>query len=245
MSYVYQEFCDQVLGAVPRATAREREAIRQELLDHLEDHALAMQERDWPTAEAEQRSVDCMGDPAEIGRDWNRQLSPFWLWVGRLARLATVLLVILILLPAVARVRGVLLNLEARWGSLDGYRYGTEDAVKSWELDERVEIGAYRLRFFQAALEPQENGGYELRVRVAIYAADPLRDTSFIVMDGVSDPMGDGWCTGGGTGLGDAVWYYSYYYPLGDTRPDSVTMSAANDHGSFSVDFAIDWRDVP
>lgn len=237
----YQEFCDQVLDRAPRATGREREAMRRELLDHLEDRALDMEARGWSTAEARQRAVACMGDPAEIGRAWDRQLSPLWLWVGRLARTAVVLLLLLALLPAVARGRGVLLNLEARWGDLDGHRLGMGDAVQVWPLEERVEIGAYRLRFFQAALEAGAEG-YGLRVRTAIYAADPLRDTSLIVLDGVED---SGWHTGGGSGYGGAVWYYDYYYPLGAARPDSVRMSAANDHGSFAVDFAIDWRDVP
>lgn len=241
MKDIYQDFCDRVLDKAPRATGREREELRRELLDHLEDHALDMEERGWPPAEARQRSVACMGDPAEIGGAWNRQLSPLWLWVGRLARAAIVVLLLTALLPAVARARGVFLNLEARWGDLDEHRLGMEEAVKLWPLDERVEIGAYRLRFFQAALEDGETG-YELRVRAAIYAADPIRDTSLIVMDGIENA---GWHTGGGSGYGGAIWYYDYYYPLGAARPDHVGMSAANDHGSFAVDFAIDWRDVP
>lgn len=244
MKDTYKTFCDEVIAAIPRATGKEEREIRQELLDHLEDHTLDMMERDWTREEAEARSVACMGDAAEIGKAWNAQLSPFWLWVGRLAKTLTILLLLVALLPAVARLRGVFLNLEARWSDLDGHRYGMDESVKVWELDERVEIGKFHIRFFQAGLDPAEDG-YDLRVRMAIYANNPLHDTSLIVMDGVTGEWGEGWRAGGGSGSGGAIWYYDYYYALGGERPGSVNMSTTNDHGSFSVDFAIDWSDVP
>ena len=265
MKDTYKTFCDQVIAAIPRATRKEEQEIRQELLDHLEDHVLEMMERDWSEEEATVRAVACMGDPAEIGKAWNDQLSPFWLWVGRLAKTATILLLLIVLIPAIARGRGVLLNLEARWSDLDGHRYGmdepveapdppeqiqiaddygTGDTVKSWALDERVEIGKFHIRFFQAGLDLQEDG-YDLRVRMAVYPDNPLHDTSLLVLDGVAGKLGEGWRDGGGSGHGGAIWYYDYYYALGDERPESVNMSTTNDHGSFSVDFSIDWSDVP
>ena len=47
MRDTYQAFCDAVLSACPRATGREREEIRRELMDHLEDRTADMMERDW------------------------------------------------------------------------------------------------------------------------------------------------------------------------------------------------------
>lgn len=244
MKDTYKAFCDQVIAAIPRATGKEENEIRQELLDHLEDHVLDMMERDWSEEEAAARAVACMGDPAEIGKAWNDQLSPFWLWAGRLAKTATILLLLIALLPALARFRGVFLNLEARWSDLDGHRYGMDESVKVWELDERVEMGKFHIRFFQAALDPAEDG-CALRVRSVIYADNPLYDTTMRVMDGATGDLGEGWRAGGGSSQGNAVWYYDFVYPLGEERPESVNMSTTNDHGSFSVDFSIDWSDVP
>ena len=241
----YNTFCDRVIAAIPRATEKEEQEIREELLDHLEDRVLDMMERDWSEAEAAERAVASMGDPAEIGRAWNDQLSPFWLWVGRLAKTATILLLCIALLPALARFRGVFLNLEARWSDLDRHRYGVTDyAVKHWTLDERVEMGDYHIRFFQAALG-DTGDGYSLRVRSVIYPNNPLYDTTMRVMDGISgDLLGEGWRVGGGATYSGAVCYYDYFFDLGNERPEVVNMSTTNDHGSFSVDFAIDWSGV-
>ena len=244
MKDICEAFCARVMEEIPRATGKESREIQQELMDHLEDHVLDMMERDWSREEAAARAVACMGDPAEIGKAWNEQLSPFWLWLGRLAKTATILLLLIALLPALARFRGVFLNLEARWSDLDRHRYGMTESVKVWELDERVEIGDFQIRFFRAGLDHTENG-YDLRVRMAIYADNPFHDTSLIVLDGVDGEWGEGWRAGGGSGHGGAIWYYDYYYALGEERPESVNMSTTNDHGSFSVDFAIDWSDVP
>ena len=90
----FREFCDRVLSTIPRATGREREAIRAELLDHLSDHREALLERGVEELEADRRAIEAMGDPAEIGRAWNDKLSPFWLWLGRLCAAAFALILL-------------------------------------------------------------------------------------------------------------------------------------------------------
>lgn len=90
----FREFCDGVLGQMPRATGRERDDIREELLDHLMEHRDMLVEYGYDPVDAEQRSIAAMGDPAEIGRAWNKALSPFWLWLGRLCAVAFALILL-------------------------------------------------------------------------------------------------------------------------------------------------------
>ena len=73
-------FCDSVLGCIPRATRREKDDIRDELLDHLLEHKDVLIGYGLEEAEAEKRAVEAMGDAEGIGKAWNEKLSPVWLW---------------------------------------------------------------------------------------------------------------------------------------------------------------------
>lgn len=72
-------FCEEVLNYIPRATKAEREAIRAELEAHMTDHRDALIEEGMDYREAVLAATRAMGDPGEIGRAMNEQLSPFWL----------------------------------------------------------------------------------------------------------------------------------------------------------------------
>ena len=74
----------------------DRRAVRKELADHLEDKhaALCRAFPDIPPEEAEQRALDSMGDPAEIGRELARLHRP---WLGYLWRASQVLLALCLL----------------------------------------------------------------------------------------------------------------------------------------------------
>lgn len=89
-------FFQEVFSHLPRATKKERAALRKELGDHLEDAADAIETRGHSEEEARSRAVEAMGDPAEIGRALNAQLSPFWLWLGRVSKAATICLLCLL-----------------------------------------------------------------------------------------------------------------------------------------------------
>ena len=102
----FDVFLEAVLAACPRATKKERREIRRELADHLEDSALDMEERGYTREEARSRAVAAMGDPVEIGRQWNGQLSSLWLWVGRMCRVLLAVLLAVALLPAVMKLYG-------------------------------------------------------------------------------------------------------------------------------------------
>lgn len=238
---MYERFCADVLSACPRATKRERQEICRELRDHLEDHALDMESRDFTAEEAAERSVAAMGDPGEIGRQWNRQLSPLWLWLGRMCRIAAAVLVILSLLPAVAKVYSVGQNLATRWGSLDSHRAGFESAVVEWDPEVRVDMGDYGLRIYQAGLFARE-GGWECIVTVAVYAKNPIYPVTTLPLEGAAGQPGEGWRHGGSHISGGAAWV-RFCYPM-EERLETVTFSAVNPHGSFSVELPLRWEEA-
>ena len=95
-----RQYTDRVLTSLRRMTAKEREAIRQELDGHMEDHMEALRALGYDEELAEERTLAAMGDPAEVGRELNRQYPFRWLVVRWLAKLLAswVLLVLLALL---------------------------------------------------------------------------------------------------------------------------------------------------
>ena len=107
-----QGFMDRVLLSLTRLTAEEREIVRQELEEHIEDRMEVMLEMGWKPELAEERCLEAMGDPVEIGREMAKQYrGRGWLWLGRAAVLLTVVLCIQALLGV-----GILFN---AWDSLE------------------------------------------------------------------------------------------------------------------------------
>ncbi|HJB32496.1 MAG TPA: hypothetical protein H9781_10715 [Candidatus Oscillibacter excrementavium] len=94
------EYIQEVSASLKRLTKREREAIRQELDGHMEDHMESLRELGYDEQLAEERILAAMGDPAEVGRELNRQYPFRWLVVRWLAKILVfwVLLVLLALL---------------------------------------------------------------------------------------------------------------------------------------------------
>ena len=61
-----RQYTDRVLAYLRRVTAKEREAIRQELDGHMEDHMESLRELGYDEALAEARTLAAMGDPEEV-----------------------------------------------------------------------------------------------------------------------------------------------------------------------------------
>lgn len=142
-----------VLSALTRATAEEREEVRRELEEHMEDRTEALLETGLDPESAEAQSVAAMGDPLEIGRALNRQYSPGWLWLGRAA----------VVLTAALCVQAVFaLGLLAHaWSSLEARIYPDIDTrletVEAAErLDLRMEIGNDVMRVFRVSVGERE-----------------------------------------------------------------------------------------
>ena len=79
----------------------DREAVRQELREHLADRVDAYMEQGRTFTEAEEAAVEAMGDPAEIAEELGRIHAPWWGYFWRASR-------VILVLAAIAAVWGML-----------------------------------------------------------------------------------------------------------------------------------------
>ncbi len=87
----FTTYADTVCQSLKNATRRERKAIRQELEDHLTDHAEALVESGWDEAHATQHALDAMGDPNTVGEELNKAFPLRWFVLSRLTLAAFLL----------------------------------------------------------------------------------------------------------------------------------------------------------
>ena len=103
----FTTYADTVCQSLKNATRRERKAIRQELEDHLTDHAEALVESGWDAAHATQHALAAMGAPNTIGEELNKAFPLRWFVLSRLT-LAAFLLCCLPLVTEVPQAVGQL-----------------------------------------------------------------------------------------------------------------------------------------
>ena len=160
------EYCAQVLAGLRHLSRREREAVRAELEDHMEDHARALLDLGYDERLAEERTVAAMGDPAEVAREMERQYPRGWsVVVGVSVMLSTVIIV--------SALFGIGM-LEPLWNSIVCRFLPPEDfgpSAVSRPLDIRIPIGNDILRIYRVALTEWEG---EPHARVSMCAYDRL-----------------------------------------------------------------------
>lgn len=152
----FKGFFDRVLAHIPRATFAERDAIRQELSDHLDDHLELLLEGGMDETKARTRVLAAMGDPREIGIAWNRQLSPLWLWIERLCKLCCIVLLLVMFWSSLAQAALAVINISTRF-SVDsaertipfGYEVVWQEDLDIKQAFGQHVIGIYRVELAQ------------------------------------------------------------------------------------------------
>ena len=210
-----QEFLDQVLSPLGRLTAEERENVRRELEEHVEDRMEVLLEMGWDAELAEARCLEAMGDPAEIGREMAGQYrGRGWLWIGRAAVALTVVVCIQALLG--------LGMLGAAWDSLS-VRFCPSTAISIGELenvetvvdlDIRAEIGNDILRVYMVFVG-EKDGQRAAMVLACMYDRLPFG----IAADGLAS-RSELWNERGGTG------------------------TSAGGSGNYGAEYAVRWTPV-
>ncbi len=183
-----RQYTDRVLTSLRRVTAKEREAIRQELDGHMEDHMEALRALGYDEELAEKRTIAAMGDPAEVGRELNRQYPFRWLVIGRAAMIATLLFALLVAPPAWNKAGDVVNNLwcrfyplhlldlrELSWGADRDYRPMVTEAEK---VDLRQMADGVTLYIYQAGLEDPAAEETTAWAAVSPYWDDPFRSNN-------------------------------------------------------------------
>lgn len=168
------EFLDRVLAPLGRLTAEEREDVRRELEEHVEDRMEALLEMGWDEELAEGRCLEAMGDPAEIGRELAKQYrGRGWLWLGRAAVLLTVALCVQALL-GIGMLGAAWDSLTVRFSPPTGISIGELKNVEAEEdLDIRADVGNDVLRIYRVSVGEKE-GGRAAMVQACMYDRLPF-----------------------------------------------------------------------
>ncbi len=145
------DYTARVLAQLRHVTGEEQAAIRAEIDGHMEDHICALLDLGYDLALAEERTMSAMGDPAEVGRELNKQYPLGWLVLGRLAAWALALLCS----AAMLNVHGVCYwvsdNLQGRFCPTHGDRRWEEHG--NLETDLRISVGDDILRIYGTGTE--------------------------------------------------------------------------------------------
>ena len=149
-----QEYTSQVLSCLRRLTADERSAVQAELDGHMEDHMLALVELGYDEALAEERMLQHMGDPTEVGQKLNEQYSRFWLVVGRVAAACLALLAVLAI-TGTFNVYYLFNSLRARLDPWSEIQPEWEEVVNQ-KLDLRQPIGSDILRILGSGTKVED-----------------------------------------------------------------------------------------
>lgn len=202
------EFCDRVLALVRHATTGEKNAIRAELLDHMEDHAAALMERGKDEETARAMAAEAMGDPEEVGRELDRQYPLVWLALSR----ASLTLIVLILVTLVFRLplfpfpfQNLRASTQAVPGSLENLRGYT------YVVDLRADVGTDVLRVFGVGLEPSLDGKTgTVSLAMCCYDKNPFGQASSFLINRLTYEAGgeevESLSGGGGSNSGAAYW---------------------------------------
>lgn len=151
----------------------DRDKIRNELLDHLEDRIEAMTDRGYSEEEAEVRAVAAMGNPEEVGKQLNAVHKPWlgWLWM------ASRMLVIALLFTALTFVPGIIGDYKDEVADeSEGWRGFREENMPMntyctdlYDLELTAEIDGYQVTVDKAAWWSSESGGaVQLYIQVDI-----------------------------------------------------------------------------
>lgn len=191
------DYVPKVLGCLTRLTPQERMAVRQELDAHIEDHMEALLELGYEPELAEQRTMERMGDPEEVGRALNAQYPLFWLVLERILQTLLCVSVILFLWNMLT-----MYSLQESLGiRRDPYAYATEKQLLEIDtrLDIRLEIGSDVLHIFGSGTDEE----CQAHVFYCWYAQRPLgyvteREVELVDCRGVVLPRSSGgWSSSG------------------------------------------------
>lgn len=228
-------FCEQVLSQLRRVTPGEREKIRRELQEHLEDHAEALRAAGCSETEAAERAVAAMGDPGEIGRELNRRYPMGWLLVSRAALVLTVLLAIsaLLYLPVLSNVAN---SLYARLDPIGAPHFYTaltpEEFDTVWEPNVRVRVGSDIVRIYQMGVRGKAGEAGAVSVAMCNYdrwiggyaSQSLLGDMKITAPSGAEAP------SGGGGGNSGAYYFVEENIPI--TAEDDVLLLTCDSFGT-------------
>ena len=240
---IYDEFCFAAAGAVRNATAQERNAIRQELREHLEDHAAALMEDGLSAEEAARAAVDAMGDPKEIGEAMNHAYPHLWRRIYTIEKYAAVLLAIAAVFSLFLRTSNTLDHIERNWEA----RSFHADSVQVLPMDVTMPVGDQILRVYGVRYGYETSSGSplpELTLYVCTYNRIPWGVASLDLSSQlqVADKQGNplpSTCLESGYDDGSGARAFGSYAILVDEPPGELILTFDAHGHDASVRFTV------
>ncbi len=236
-----------MLSGLRRLTGPEREAVRAELDAHIEDHICDLLDLGYDEELAEERTMQRMGDPAEVSRELNKQYPLRWMLLKWATMAVTAALALMLLTQVEWGV--VKENLMARFWPSRWYTYEeTYEFLDGDDTDIRVEIGTTTVRVCAARVTEIQPGTnlaelFPEERYLAVVVTRPYRTS---LWDLGWSPEGRFLTVSGQQDNWTAVGYQTWYYLL-PVRPEETTVAASYQEHGYDVSFSIplDWGALP
>ena len=162
----FTEYGSAVCTYIRHATSKEKAAIRKELADHMEDHALALMNAGYDEEHSARVALESMGDPETVGRELDKAYPLRWLVLSRTALVVLVVLWLAILALACSALPTVAHNIQAHYFPRTLTTHTNQISGKLlWDLP-----GDRVLSVYAVDLSTLENGSYSALVHATSYS---------------------------------------------------------------------------
>ena len=151
VSPAWRGWCREVLEQV--RFRPDHEAIRKELVAHLEDGRADLERLGYPRDLAEERALQAMGNAGEVGRALDRAHKPWLGWLWKVSRWLVMLALAVCLLTALPAVLTRQLPDVAAWLDPEPAYSWKEDSSQGWQsltCPPPFQAGAYTIEAEQA-----------------------------------------------------------------------------------------------
>ena len=176
----YRDYTQAVCSCLRHATSEEKQAVAQELQDHLADHADALVEAGWDPEEAQAHALDAMGKAKEVGQALNRAFPLRWLILSRVLLVLAVLAAIVLLLPIPGRLVSAWNSLAARVDPSHLYPPTQDSSVSVHPLDVHFSLpNGNQISLYAVTLTEAWNGTYTAQIYGLRYHQNPFRDPDY------------------------------------------------------------------
>lgn len=199
----FRQYSETVTACLRNASPKERKAVRQELEDHLQDHADALEVAGYPPEQAQAHALEAMGDPKQVGEELSAAFPLRWWVLTRVAGCVAVIALLLVLFWLPEPIADLYHYYQAKNDPLS-FQWNQDVPLQLVPLDLQEALpGGGTLSIYAAGLVENSDGTYEAYVYAVSYSGGPFQfpnDASRQLTFTAGDQP------------------FSYYTPMSDTK---------------------------
>lgn len=240
----FRQYSETVAACLRNASPKERKAVRQELEDHLQDHAEALEAAGYPPEQAQAHALEAMGDPKQVGEELSAAFPLRWWVLSRVAGCVALITLLLILFWLPEPISNLYHYHQAKYDPLS-FQWNQDVPPQLVPLDlQEVLPGGGTLSIYAAGLVGNDDGTYDAYVYTVSYSGGPFQfpnDASqWLTFTAGDDPL-------------------SYYSPMSDTQSCRTftlyqlrelpwgtipTVHFSRNGNQFSAELPLSWQEV-